>query len=79
MEAELWFKEFVTSFSNRMPDVKRWELPACMTIAQVYETYCESTDNPLSQTHFRRMWKEGFKDVIFQRYSKNRDTVNLIL
>ena len=62
MEAEPWFEEFVTSFSNRMPDVKRWELPACMTIAQVYEMYCGSTDNPLNQTHFRHMWKEGFKD-----------------
>lgn len=67
MEAELWFEEFVPSFSNRMTDVKRWELPVCVTIEQVYETYCGSTDNPLSHTHFRYMWKKGFKDVIIPK------------
>ena len=63
MEAELWFEEFVTSFANRMPDIKRRELPSCMTIAQIYKMYREATKTPLSQTQFRRMWTEVFKDV----------------
>ena len=72
MEAELWFEEFVTSFANRMPDVKRRELPTCMTIAQIYEMYREATKTPLSQTQFRRMWIEGFKDVIIPKVTKLR-------
>lgn len=67
MEAELWFEEFVTTIANRMPDVKRRELPSCMTISQVYEMYSESVKTHLSQTHFRRMWTEDFKDVIIPK------------
>lgn len=63
MEAELWFEEFVTSFANRMPDIKRWELPSCMTIAQIYKMYCVATKTPLSQTQFRHMWTDVFKVV----------------
>lgn len=56
-----------------MPDVKRRELPSCMTIMQVHEMYAEGTTNPLSPTHFRRMWEEEFRDVVIpktNRFSK---------
>ena len=75
MEAELWFKEFVTSFANRMPDVKRRELPSCMTICQVYEMYREATKIPLSQTQFRRMWKEVFKDVVIPKVTNYVESI----
>ena len=75
MEAELWFEEFVTSFANRMPDVKRQELPSCMTISHVYEIYRESTKTSLSQTQFRRMWTEGFKDVIIPKVHMYDDSI----
>ena len=75
MEAELWLEEFMTSFANRMPDVKRWELPSCMTITQIYEMYREATKTPLSQTQFRRMWIEGFKDVIIPKVTNYRESI----
>lgn len=71
IKAELWFEEFAESFANRMPDVKRRELPSCMTISQVYETYKEATQKrALSRTQFRRMWKEQFRDVIIPKVMK---------
>ena len=75
MEAEIWFEEFVKSFANRMPDVRRQKLPSCMTISHVYEMYRESTKNPLSQTQFRRMWTEGFKDVIIPKVNTYGDSI----
>ena len=73
MEAELWFEEFVTSFANRMPVVKRRELPSCMTITQIYKMYHEATKTPLSQTQFRCMWTEGLKDVIISKVTNYRE------
>jgi len=67
MEAELWLEEFVESLANVMPDIKRRELPSCMTIHGVYETYREATSRPLKVTQFRRMWKENFRDVIIPK------------
>lgn len=67
MKAELWFEEYVSSFANQMPDVKRRELPSCMTITQIYFTYRESVKNPLSLTQFRRMWREDFRDVVIPK------------
>ena len=75
MEAELWFKEFVTSFANRMPDVKRRELPSCMTICQVYEMYREAAKIPLGQTQFRRMWKEVFKDFVIPKVTNYVESI----
>ena len=67
MEAELWFEEFVELFANVMPDIKRRELPSCMTINNIYETYRETSKDGLRLTQFRQMWKEDFKDVIIPR------------
>lgn len=67
MKAELWFEEYVSSFANQMPDVKRRKLPSCMTITQIYRTYRESVKNPLSLTQFRRMWREDFRDVVIPK------------
>ena len=75
MEAELWFEEFVTSFANRMPDVKRWELHLCMTMCQVYEMYHEATRIPLGQTQFRRMWTEVFKDVVIPKVTNYVESI----
>ena len=40
------------------------QISSLMTINQIYEMYHEATKTPLSQTQFRRMWTELFKDVI---------------
>ena len=67
IEAELWFEEFVESFANVMPDIKRRELPSCMTINNIYEMYRETSKDGLRLTQFRRIWEEDFKDVIIPR------------
>lgn len=71
MDAELWFEDFVNSIANRMPDVNKKELPACLTILQIYNMYKEAVarmgKNPLSSTQFRRMWKRNFPEVIIPK------------
>lgn len=75
MNAELWFSEFVDSLANRMPDVNRKELPACLTVLRVYSHYCEAvrgkTAKPLSLAQFRRMWRNNFPEVIIPKVTGN--------
>ena len=71
IEAEFWFEELVTNLANRMPDVDRLELPACLTIRKIHAMYCEALldkrPTPLSMSQFRRMWKRDFPCVIIPK------------
>ena len=67
MKAKLWFKEDVSLFANKVPDVKRRELPSCMTVTHTYLTFPEFVENPLSLTQFRQMWGEKMLEIyLFQ-------------
>ena len=69
IEAELWFGELVDALANRMPDIHRRELPACLTFTRIYNMYKESVQNPLKSSQFRRMRKDKFRDVIIPKVS----------
>ncbi|CAH3027411.1 unnamed protein product, partial [Porites evermanni] len=72
IEAELWFGDMVDSLANRMPDLSKRELPACLTFQKIYEMYTESVQNPLKPSQFRRMRLNKFPDVIIPK--RNRFT-----
>ena len=67
LDAEQWYEGFVSSFANRMPDIKKQELPSCLTMCEIYEMYREAIKEPLKRVQFRRMWKQSFKDVIIPK------------
>ena len=73
IEAELWFGEMVDTLSNRMPDLQRRELPACLTFKKIFEMYKESASNPLKSSQFRRMRKTKFPDVIIPKVSDRKE------
>ena len=51
------------------------QISSLMTINQIYEMYHEATKTPLSQTQFRRMWTEVFKDVIIPKVTNYRQSI----
>ena len=60
----------VDSLANRMPDLSKRELPACLTFQKIYEMYTESVQNPLKPSQFRRMRLNKFPDVIIPKVDR---------
>ena len=60
----------VDSLANRMPDLSKRELPACLTFQKIYEMYTESVQNPLKPSQFRRMRLNKFPDVIILKVDR---------
>ena len=55
--------------ADRMPDTGYYKLPSCQTVEGVCQTYrqeimAKGAHHPISQTHFRRMWKNSFSKVV---------------
>ncbi|XP_061174842.1 uncharacterized protein LOC133183984 [Saccostrea echinata] len=68
--AVAWLREFSANYAEKLPNEIKLNLPPCLTKKYVYELYLEQASNPVSKSHFYKLWKRELPFVTIPKRSR---------
>lgn len=70
LSAFAWLQDFCNSYAEKLPNENKLNLPPCLTKQYVYGLYLEKATNPVSKSHFYKLWKRELPNVTIPKVSK---------
>lgn len=70
LSAVAWLQDFCNSYAEKLPNESKLNLPPCLTKQYVYGLYLEKATNPVSKSHFYKLWKRELPNVTIPKVSK---------
>lgn len=70
LSAVAWLQDFCNSYAEKLPNENKLNLPPCLTKQYVYGLYLEKATNPVSKSHFYKLWKRELPNVTIPKVSK---------
>lgn len=70
LSAVAWLQDFCNSYAEKLPNESKLNLPPCLTKQYVYGLYLEKATNPVSKSHFYKLWKRELPNVTIPKRSR---------